>query len=181
MSPFEALQLPNGQILTNRIAKAAMEENMADAHQAPSRELKQLYKAWADGEPGLLLTGNVMIDRHAMTGPGGVAWKTNSTCTVFVSGPMLPAPRACTLGAAQPSGSPDHGQSGPASLGALCRCARSGRFFEDVCQAQGHDRARHSRRNQPLCHQRAWPNKPGLPGCRSTQRMAICSASFSRR
>lgn len=73
MSPFEALQLPNGQIITNRIAKAAMEENMADINQAPSRELKQLYKAWADGEPGLLLTGNVMIDRHAMTGPGGVA------------------------------------------------------------------------------------------------------------
>ncbi|MFB3305708.1 NADH:flavin oxidoreductase/NADH oxidase family protein [Pseudomonas sp. AMR01] len=73
MSPFEALQLPNGQVLSNRIAKAAMEENMADAHQAPSHELKQLYKTWADGEPGLLLTGNVMIDRHAMTGPGGVA------------------------------------------------------------------------------------------------------------
>ena len=73
MSPFEALQLPNGQIIANRIAKAAMEENMADINQAPSRELKQLYKAWADGEPGLLLTGNVMIDRHAMTGPGGVA------------------------------------------------------------------------------------------------------------
>ncbi|WP_426132763.1 NADH:flavin oxidoreductase/NADH oxidase family protein [Pseudomonas sp. PWP3-1b2] len=73
MSPFEVLQLPNGQVLSNRIAKAAMEENMADAHQAPSHELKQLYKTWADGEPGLLLTGNVMIDRHAMTGPGGVA------------------------------------------------------------------------------------------------------------
>ena len=73
LSPFEPLQLPNGQVLSNRIAKAAMEENMADADQAPSRELKQLYKAWADGEPGLLLTGNVMIDRHAMTGPGGVA------------------------------------------------------------------------------------------------------------
>ena len=72
MSPFEALQLPNGQIIANRIAKAAMEENKADINQAPSRELKQLYKAWADGEPGLLLTGNVMIDRHAMTGPGGV-------------------------------------------------------------------------------------------------------------
>lgn len=72
MSPFEALQLPNGQVLANRIAKAAMEENMADARQAPSRELKQLYQAWAEGEPGLLLTGNVMIDRRAMTGPGGV-------------------------------------------------------------------------------------------------------------
>ncbi len=73
MSPFEALQLPNGQVIANRIAKAAMEENMADANQAPSRELKQLYKAWADGEPGLLITGNVMVDRRAMTGPGGVA------------------------------------------------------------------------------------------------------------
>ena len=73
MSPFEALQLPNGQVLSNRIAKAAMEENMADAQQAPSSALKQLYKAWADGEPGLLITGNVMIDRRAMTGPGGVA------------------------------------------------------------------------------------------------------------
>ncbi|WP_248751600.1 NADH:flavin oxidoreductase/NADH oxidase family protein [Pseudomonas sp. MWU15-20650] len=73
MSPFEPLQLPNGQVLANRIAKAAMEENMADAHQSPSRELKQLYTAWADGEPGLLLTGNVMVDRRAMTGPGGVA------------------------------------------------------------------------------------------------------------
>ncbi|WPO00559.1 NADH:flavin oxidoreductase/NADH oxidase family protein [Pseudomonas sp. MUP55] len=73
MSPFEALHLPNGQVISNRIAKAAMEENMADLNQAPSRELKQLYKTWAEGEPGLLLTGNVMIDRRAMTGPGGVA------------------------------------------------------------------------------------------------------------
>ncbi|MBV6665313.1 NADH:flavin oxidoreductase/NADH oxidase family protein [Pseudomonas yamanorum] len=72
MSPFEALQLPNGQLINNRIAKAAMEENMADAHQAPSEALMRLYQAWADGEPGLILTGNVMIDRHAMTGPGGV-------------------------------------------------------------------------------------------------------------
>lgn len=73
MSPFEPLPLPNGQVIANRIAKAAMEENMADANQAPSAALKQLYQAWADGAPGLLLTGNVMIDRRAMTGPGGVA------------------------------------------------------------------------------------------------------------
>ncbi|WLH70695.1 NADH:flavin oxidoreductase/NADH oxidase family protein [Pseudomonas sp. FP2309] len=72
MSPFEALQLPNGQVIANRIAKAAMEENMADLDQAPSRALKQLYRTWAEGEPGLLITGNVMIDRRAMTGPGGV-------------------------------------------------------------------------------------------------------------
>lgn len=72
MSPFQALNLPNGQTLVNRIAKAAMEENLADARQAPSKALFQLYQAWAQGEAGLLLTGNVMIDRRAMTGPGGV-------------------------------------------------------------------------------------------------------------
>ncbi|MGE8149738.1 NADH:flavin oxidoreductase/NADH oxidase family protein [Pseudomonas vancouverensis] len=73
MSPFQTLKLPNGQLIGNRIAKAAMEENLADTRQAPDRELFQLYKAWAEGGAGLLLTGNVMIDRRAMTGPGGVA------------------------------------------------------------------------------------------------------------
>jgi 2,4-dienoyl-CoA reductase-like NADH-dependent reductase (Old Yellow Enzyme family) len=72
MSAFEALQLPNGSVIPNRIAKAAMEENMADASQGPSAELLRLYQAWAEGGAGLLLTGNVMVDRHAMTGPGGV-------------------------------------------------------------------------------------------------------------
>jgi 2,4-dienoyl-CoA reductase-like NADH-dependent reductase (Old Yellow Enzyme family) len=72
MSPFQTLNLPNGQTIGNRIAKAAMEENLADTGQAPSGELFRLYQAWADGEAGLLLTGNVMIDRRAMTGPGGV-------------------------------------------------------------------------------------------------------------
>ena len=72
MSPFEPLQLPNGQILSNRIAKAAMEENMADGDHAPSAELLRLYAAWAEGEAGLIITGNVMVDARAMTGPGGV-------------------------------------------------------------------------------------------------------------
>ncbi|MFJ2709867.1 NADH:flavin oxidoreductase/NADH oxidase family protein [Pseudomonas sp. NPDC087346] len=72
MSPFQILQLPNGQTIGNRIAKAAMEENLADLEQAPGAALYRLYQAWAEGGAGLLLTGNVMIDRRAMTGPGGV-------------------------------------------------------------------------------------------------------------
>jgi 2,4-dienoyl-CoA reductase-like NADH-dependent reductase (Old Yellow Enzyme family) len=72
MNLFEKLTLPNGSVIANRIAKAAMEENMADADQAPSEELMRLYQAWADGEAGLILTGNVMVDGRAMTGPGGV-------------------------------------------------------------------------------------------------------------
>ncbi|MBC9251818.1 2,4-dienoyl-CoA reductase [Pseudomonas alcaligenes] len=72
MTAFQSLHLPNGTVVPNRIAKAAMEENLADASQGPSAELLRLYQAWAEGGAGLLLTGNVMVDRRAMTGPGGV-------------------------------------------------------------------------------------------------------------
>lgn len=72
MSLFSALVLPNGSTLPNRIAKAAMEENMADAAHAPSEHLLNLYRAWAEGGAGLILTGNVMVDARAMTGPAGV-------------------------------------------------------------------------------------------------------------
>jgi 2,4-dienoyl-CoA reductase-like NADH-dependent reductase (Old Yellow Enzyme family) len=72
MNVFEKLVLPGGAVIANRIAKAAMEENMADADQAPSDALIRLYRSWAEGEAGLLISGNVMIDGRAMTGPGGV-------------------------------------------------------------------------------------------------------------
>jgi 2,4-dienoyl-CoA reductase-like NADH-dependent reductase (Old Yellow Enzyme family) len=72
MPLFSTLALPNGSTLPNRIAKAAMEENMADAAHAPSEHLLNLYQAWAEGGAGLILTGNVMVDARAMTGPAGV-------------------------------------------------------------------------------------------------------------
>lgn len=72
MSVFSPLTLPNGVIIPNRIAKAAMEENMADADHAPSVELIRLYRAWGQGGAGLIITGNVMVDARAMTGPAGV-------------------------------------------------------------------------------------------------------------
>ena len=72
MSLFIPLKLPNGTTIRNRIAKAAMEENMADDDHAPSEALIRIYRAWAGGGAGLIVTGNVMIDARAMTGPGGV-------------------------------------------------------------------------------------------------------------
>ncbi|MFJ4376089.1 NADH:flavin oxidoreductase/NADH oxidase family protein [Pseudomonas japonica] len=72
MNLFDPLSLPNGSIIPNRLAKAAMEENLADAEHAPSAALLRLYQAWAAGGTGLLISGNVMIDGRAMTGPGGV-------------------------------------------------------------------------------------------------------------
>jgi 2,4-dienoyl-CoA reductase-like NADH-dependent reductase (Old Yellow Enzyme family) len=72
MKLFTPLTLPNGAVIPNRLAKAAMEENMADADHAPSDALLRLYEAWANGRAGLILTGNVMVDHRAMTGPNGV-------------------------------------------------------------------------------------------------------------
>lgn len=83
MNVFDSLPLPNGSTVKNRIAKAAMEENMADADQAPSAELMRLYQAWADGGAGLIITGNVMVDGRAMTGPGGVVLQDEQQLAKF--------------------------------------------------------------------------------------------------
>ena len=83
MNVFDSLSLPNGSTVKNRIAKAAMEENMADADQAPSTELIRLYQAWADGGAGLIITGNVMVDGRAMTGPGGVVLQDGQQLAKF--------------------------------------------------------------------------------------------------
>jgi len=77
MPLFTSLHLPNGTQLPNRLAKAAMEENMADNDHAPSGALIRLYRTWAEGGVGLLITGNVMVDRRAMTGPGGVVLESD--------------------------------------------------------------------------------------------------------
>lgn len=69
---FSPLRLPNGAIIPNRLAKAAMEENLADDDHAPSERLRRLYGRWAEGGAGLIITGNVMIDGSALTGPRGV-------------------------------------------------------------------------------------------------------------
>lgn len=72
MSIEEALVLPNGQRLPNRIAKSAMSERIADDRHAPSEPLVRLYERWAAGGTGLLITGNVMIDRTALGESGNV-------------------------------------------------------------------------------------------------------------
>ena len=78
------LTLPNGSTLANRLAKAAMEENMSDAGQLPGPALHRLYRAWGQGGAGLVITGNVMVDRRALTGPGGVVLEADTPLAPFV-------------------------------------------------------------------------------------------------
>lgn len=63
-----------GVTLPNRFAKAAMTEQMADPRtNAPNEGHIRLYERWGAGGAGMMLTGNVMIDRVCMENEGNVA------------------------------------------------------------------------------------------------------------
>jgi 2,4-dienoyl-CoA reductase-like NADH-dependent reductase (Old Yellow Enzyme family) len=66
------LTLPCGAVLPNRIAKSAMSEDLADRGNVPGDRLLRLYRRWARSGAGLLVTGNVMLDRHALGEAGNV-------------------------------------------------------------------------------------------------------------
>ena len=56
--------LPCGAVLKNRIAKAAMTERLADHNNNATRALNHLYETWATSGTGLLISGNIMVDRR---------------------------------------------------------------------------------------------------------------------
>ena len=64
--------LPNGTVLPNRLAKAALSECLAGEDFSPGSEIKNLYRRWAASGQGLTITGNVMVDRTAIGEPGNV-------------------------------------------------------------------------------------------------------------
>ncbi len=68
----DSLTLPCGQVLPNRLMKSAMSEVLGDKSHAPTPALERLYGTWSDGGYGLLVTGNVMVDRTQIGEPGNV-------------------------------------------------------------------------------------------------------------
>jgi 2,4-dienoyl-CoA reductase-like NADH-dependent reductase (Old Yellow Enzyme family) len=69
----EPLRLRNGMVLKNRIAKAALSETLATYDNRPTLRHVEFYRRWAASGIGLLITGNVMVDRRALGEPGDVA------------------------------------------------------------------------------------------------------------
>ena len=61
-----------GQVIKNRICKAAMTERIAKGDNLAHQGHVNLYRTWAEGDIGILLTGNVMIDRNNLEGPANV-------------------------------------------------------------------------------------------------------------
>ncbi|MBT7257539.1 MAG: NADH:flavin oxidoreductase/NADH oxidase family protein [Porticoccaceae bacterium] len=68
----QPLTLPCGATLPNRLSKAAMTEGLATAQGVPTPELERLYGIWSDGGAGMLLSGNIQIDRDHLERPGNV-------------------------------------------------------------------------------------------------------------
>ena len=66
------LKLPCGVELPNRLSKAAMTEGLATADGIPTAELARLYRLWSDGGAGMLLSGNIIIDKDHLERPGNV-------------------------------------------------------------------------------------------------------------
>ncbi len=77
------LVLAGGQRLPNRIAKAAMEEFLSVDGQLPAPELVELYRRWARGGAGLLITGHVMVDRRALADPSDVVLEEDTPLEPF--------------------------------------------------------------------------------------------------
>jgi len=67
------LALPCGQVLPNRLAKSALTEGLARGDSAANERHVRLYRAWAAGGSGLLITGNVQICRDHLENAGNVA------------------------------------------------------------------------------------------------------------
>ena len=69
----EPISLRRGAVIKNRLMKSAMSEALGTTDNRVTKNYPVLYHAWAKGGIGLLVTGNVMIDRRALGEPNNVA------------------------------------------------------------------------------------------------------------
>jgi len=69
----QELKLRSGAVLKNRICKSAMNEAIATGEGRVVRQFEVLYRTWAEGGSGLLVTGNVMVDKRHANEPLAVA------------------------------------------------------------------------------------------------------------
>lgn len=82
-SLVSSFTLANGTAIKNRLFKSAMSEQLGDTFHNPRPGLVTLYRRWAQGGIGLSITGNIMIDRHALGEPKNVVLDEQSDLTIF--------------------------------------------------------------------------------------------------
>ncbi len=78
-------QLGNKATIRNRFFKSAASEQLGDRNRNPKQGLATLYRTWAEGGSGLVMTGNVMVDRSALGEPYNVVLDDQSDLDAFRS------------------------------------------------------------------------------------------------
>ena len=66
------LELPCGAKLKNRLVKSAMTERISNHKLEPNEKHHRLYKQWAATGAGLLITGNVIVDKIHLESAGNI-------------------------------------------------------------------------------------------------------------
>ena len=69
----EALRLPCGATIKNRIAKSPMSDSLGDGEGGPTKAQINLYEKWARGGAGLSVVGEVQCDPRFPEKPGNLA------------------------------------------------------------------------------------------------------------
>ena len=77
------VKLRNNFVIPNRLVKAAMSENLANKNFLPDTELFRLYERFASSEAGLLITGNILIDKSALAEPNNVVLEESTPIDKF--------------------------------------------------------------------------------------------------
>ena len=95
-----AYELPCGQRVKNRLVKAAMTEGLADEFNRATDRHAELYRRWANGGAGALLTGNVQVDRRYLERAGNIV----------IDGPQ-DKDQLASLAAMAEAGTADHGHA----------------------------------------------------------------------
>jgi len=79
----QPLTLKTGAVLPNRFMKAATSEQLGNRQHNPKPGLAKLYKTWSQGGAGLLISGNIMVDRTALGEPFNVVLDGDSDLDAF--------------------------------------------------------------------------------------------------
>ena len=80
---FTPITLPNGTTIKNRFFKSAMSEGMRTRDFQPKKNIATLYKRWAEGGTGLIITGNIMVDPKGTAEPGNIVFDKNSNMEIL--------------------------------------------------------------------------------------------------
>ncbi len=153
---------------------------MAGDGQLPDERLFTLYRQWAAGGTGLLITGNAMVHAEALTGPAGVVLDEHAPLGPFAewaeagkSGGGAIWMQINHPGRQVPSGMPE-------SSGAVRHRRQPGQAQQPVRPPHRDDRAADRRHRDPVRGDRP-PGRegPASTAWRSTPRTATCCHSSS--